>query len=140
MGKSLYLECYAGVSGHMIVEALLELGADRAVLDQALNRFLQGENRSFLEVLSIIEETDMTRAAKETAKHIFSIWAESTKRVKGIEPCQKEFDKELDGNVIREIVGAAVCLDQLGITQVVVPRLYEGYGMVSCGCRYFVRS
>ena len=67
MGKSLYLECYAGVSGRMIVEALLELGADRAVLDQALNRFLQGENRSFLEVLSIIEETDMTRAAKETA-------------------------------------------------------------------------
>ena len=132
MGKSLYLECYAGVSGRMIVEALLELGADRAVLDQALNRFLQGENRSFLEVLSIIEETDMTRAAKETAKRIFSIWAESTKRVKGTEPCQKEFDKETDGNVIREIVGAAVCLDQLGITQVVVPRLYEGYGMVSC--------
>lgn len=47
MGKSLYLECYAGVSGRMIVEALLELGADRAVLDQALNRFYREKIGAF---------------------------------------------------------------------------------------------
>lgn len=36
MKKTLYLECYSGISGDMTVAALLDLGADRAKLDQAL--------------------------------------------------------------------------------------------------------
>ena len=36
MGKTLYLECYSGISGDMTVAALLDLGGDRTVLDKVL--------------------------------------------------------------------------------------------------------
>ena len=36
MGKTLYLECYSGISGDMTVAALLDLGADQKKLEEAL--------------------------------------------------------------------------------------------------------
>ena len=36
MSKTLYLECYSGISGDMTVGALLDLGADQTVLEEQL--------------------------------------------------------------------------------------------------------
>lgn len=34
--KALYFECFSGISGDMTVAALLDLGADKTVLEQGL--------------------------------------------------------------------------------------------------------
>ena len=37
MKRTLYIECYSGISGDMTVAAMLDLGADQKVLEDAIN-------------------------------------------------------------------------------------------------------
>ena len=46
MSKTLYLECYSGISGDMTVAALLDLGADREVLKESLKSLPVGGFRT----------------------------------------------------------------------------------------------
>ena len=51
MVRTLYFECYSGISGDMSTAALLDLGADRDVLDKALSSLnVNGFSRCCLKV------------------------------------------------------------------------------------------
>lgn len=188
MGKTLYLECYSGISGDMTVAALLDLGADREVLDSALKSlpvsgfqtkisrvvksgidacdfdvmldkkhenhdhdmgYLHGhhhtlnaesahghhhhhEHRGLNEITHIIEHSTMTDNAKKTALRIFGILAKAEGKAHNMPADQVHFHEVGAVDSIVDIVSAAVCLDNLGITDVVVPVLYEGRGTVRC--------
>ena len=203
MGKTLYLECYSGISGDMTVAALLDLGADQAVLDSALKslpvsgfqtrisrvvkggidacdfdvmldknhenhdhdmEYLHGhhhenteagahihthehkhthdtesahghhhhEHRGLKEITHMIEHSDMTDNAKKTALRIFGILAEAEGKAHNVPADQVHFHEVGAIDSIVDIVSAAVCLDNLEITDVIVPVLHEGCGTVRC--------
>lgn len=147
-GKSLYLECYSGITGKMTVGALLDLGADQEVLKRALKSLTvpgfsyetEKVDRAGINVcdfcligyeedtetlfwgkqefLHAVECADMTEKARTLSVRIWNILAQQQSRT-----------------AIRDavyIVSAAVCLDDLGITDVIVPVLCEGKGTVKC--------
>lgn len=191
MGKTLYLECYAGISGDMAVAALLDLGADRESLMETLNsmsvpgfhieikritkfgidacdfnvildqkhenhdhdmHYLHGHNhtehhhnshmenhhshhhehRGMKEICEIIHGCRMTDRARKIALKIFDILAKAEAKAHNVSVEEVHFHEVGAVDSIVDIVSVAVCLDNLDIENVIVPKLYEGIGTVRC--------
>ena len=90
------------------------------------------EHRGMAEITDIMEKADMTSGAKVIADKIFRILAEGESKAHGVPVEQVHFHEVGAVDSIVDIVGVAVCLDNLGITEVIVPKLCEGRGTVRC--------
>lgn len=90
------------------------------------------EHRGMKEVLEIIAQADMTERAKATAVRIFEILAEAESKAHGVSREEVHFHEVGAVDSIVDIVAVAVCLDELDVTEVIVPYLCEGNGMVRC--------
>jgi len=203
----LYLECATGISGDMIVAALLDLGASKIKLLAALDSLnvegysvsvgranshgvdacsfdvelehehhhehehehghhhghaaLEHEHpheahehhhkherghhhehghehhhphvhRNLADVTAILNSGNLTPHARELALKIFGIVAEAESKAHG-KPVEEVHFHEVGAiDSIVDIAAAAVCLDDLGIDDVVVTALSEGTGFVEC--------
>lgn len=90
------------------------------------------EHRSLADILKLIEMGDLTLRAKQTASDIFCILGEAEARAHGVPGDQVHFHEVGAVDSIVDIVSAAVCLDNLEITDVIVEELYEGRGTIRC--------
>ncbi|MDD6065824.1 MAG: nickel pincer cofactor biosynthesis protein LarC [Firmicutes bacterium] len=90
------------------------------------------EHRSLADILKLIEMGDLTPRAKQTASDIFCILGEAEARAHGVPGDQVHFHEVGEVDSIVDIVSAAVCLDNLEITDVIVEELYEGRGTIRC--------
>ena len=90
------------------------------------------EHRGLHEILHIIEHADMTERAKKTAVRIFQILAEAESKAHGVPADQVHFHEVGAVDSIVDILAVAVCLDNLDITEVIVPFLCEGQGSIRC--------
>ena len=90
------------------------------------------EHRGMKEIREILLNSEMTDRAKETALHIFQILAKAEAKAHGVSEEQVHFHEVGAVDSIVDIAAAAVCLDDLDITEVIVPKLCEGTGFVRC--------
>lgn len=200
MSKTLYLECYSGISGDMTVAALLDLGADREILKESLKslpvggfrteitrvkksgldacdfsvileqdnhdhdmEYLHGseksytghhehshevnhehhhghthshehphEHRGMKEITEIIQKSEMTVRAKKMAMRVFDILAQAESKAHGVPVEEVHFHEVGAVDSIVDIAAIAICMDNLDISNVIVPVLYEGTGFIRC--------
>lgn len=90
------------------------------------------EHRGLPEVQEIIRQTEMSERAEATALRIFEILAQAEAKAHGVEIEDVHFHEVGAVDSIVDIVAVAVCLDDLDVTEVIVPYLCEGRGTVRC--------
>lgn len=89
-------------------------------------------HRGLSDILSIIQKADMTARAKQLAAQIFTILAEAEAKAHGTSLEEVHFHEVGAVDSIVDIISAAVCLDNLDITDVILPVLQEGSGTIRC--------
>lgn len=90
------------------------------------------EHRGLPEILEIIDKAKISVQAKATATRIFQILAKAEAKAHGVPLEQVHFHEVGAVDSIVDIIAAAVCLDNLDVTEVIVPFVCEGRGTVRC--------
>ena len=90
------------------------------------------EHRSLADVCAIIDASAMSEHAKELAHAVFGKLAEAEAKAHGATPESVMFHEVGAIDSIVDICSVAICLDDLGVTEVIVPSLAEGHGTIRC--------
>lgn len=87
-------------------------------------------HRTLEDVKSILKDADMTEGARELATRVFEILAAAEATAHGTTTDKVHFHEVGALDSIADITAAAVCVDALGIKNVVISPLSEGSGTV----------
>lgn len=90
------------------------------------------EHRSLADVCAIIDASAMSERAKGLAHAVFGKLAEAEAKAHGATPETVMFHEVGAVDSIVDICSVAICLDDLDVTEVIVPSLAEGHSTIRC--------
>lgn len=158
--KKIYLNCENGVSGDMVLNALIDLNEDPQAVRSEIHRIShqigashehqhdhehdhdhvhnhdehvhEHFHRSYSDVKHIIESIDVSSGVKTAAQQIYAVIAKAESTVHGDSLEELHFHEVGRDQAIANVVGVAVCLNELHADTVIVSDICDGHGTVKC--------
>ena len=150
--KKIYLNCENGVSGDMVLNALIDLNEDPQAVRSEIHRIShqigashehhydhehdehvhEHFHRSYSDVKHIIESIDVSSGVKAAAQQIYAVIAKAESTVHGDSLEELHFHEVGRDQAIANVVGVAVCLNELHADTVIVSDICDGHGTVKC--------
>ncbi len=153
-----YFDCFSGISGDMILGALVDAGVSIDALRAELARLAlpgyeiasekvkrsgiaatkvhvrtvltEQKTRHLPDILKIIEGSSLSPAVRRKSSMIFTRLAEAEAKVHAATPDSIHFHEVGAVDAIIDIVGAAIGLELLGISRIAASAVNVGSGMV----------
>ena len=162
MGKILYIECYSGASGDMLMGALLGLFQDKSFFIDELNKLDKIKNdfqlkisqlmknsisatdvevmltrhehnhRGLEDIKNIILSSNIESGAKETAINIFTRLAIAEAKVHNTDINSIHFHEVGAIDAIVDITGFSILLNKLDVDKIIFSPVSTGSGTVKC--------
>jgi len=153
--KTAYFDAFSGLSGDMIVGAIIDCGADFGELERAIKsmpltgyrlltrrKTLSGisalkfdvevtepqPERHFGEIRALIDSSQLSTTIKQRAVSIFEVLAQAEAKIHNTTPDHVHFHEVGAVDSIIDIVGTAWGLEHLGVGDVIVSPLPMGNG------------
>lgn len=157
--QAVYFDCFSGISGNMILGALLDIGLPESELRGALDQLkISGyelsiatvtkcgvsatyvdviltkkhHHRHLPDIIKIIDDAALPAEVKEKSKAVFMKLAEAEAKVHGTTVQKIHFHEVGAVDAIVDVVGAVFGLHYLGIEKIYVSKLNVGGGFVRC--------
>jgi hypothetical protein len=154
-----YFDCFSGISGDMTLGALIQLGVPLPWIKETIARLpLAGfeivvadveyngirakrvevhtldehHHRRYADIRTLIEQSPLPETARTLALAIFKRLAEAEAGVHGCLPEEVHFHEVGAVDAIVDVVGTALGLHHLGISEVVSAPVPTGRGFVDC--------
>ncbi|MGA3206220.1 MAG: nickel pincer cofactor biosynthesis protein LarC [Syntrophales bacterium] len=154
-----YFDCFSGVSGDMILGALIDAGADLHELESELSKlkisgftvkaekttrmglsgtrfFVDADDshaeRHLTDIEKIMDKSDLSDEIKAKAKAIFHDLAHVEAKIHNTNPGDVHFHEIGGLDSIVDVVGSLVIMKMLGIETVYASRIPVGTGFVEC--------
>ncbi|MBE0466699.1 MAG: nickel pincer cofactor biosynthesis protein LarC [Candidatus Desulforudis sp.] len=157
--RTLYWDCFAGISGDMALGSLIDAGADPEQIRALLGRLslpgwtlavreerrggLRGArvevrvtadqpDRRLPDILELLNSAGLPAPVPASAGRVFARLAEAEARVHGISPDLVHFHEVGAVDAIMEVTGTVIALHLLGVERVEVSPLPLSRGFVKC--------
>jgi len=158
MKKILYIDCFSGISGDMVVGALIDLGLELNYLKSELEKMDLDEYsiscedvkinsisakkfkvkitkppayRDYKDIKRIISSSSLQSDVKKTTLKIFQVIAEAEAKIHGVDIEKVHFHEVGAVDSIIDIVSTAVGIKSLGIDVIYSSKIPLGKGFVS---------
>ncbi len=161
MKRILYYDCFAGISGDMNLGALVDLGVDAGHLEKELGKLnIEGfrlevksdmrkgisgtkvtvvvdhpeneNHRHLSHIEELINGSSLSDSIKAKSLAIFDLVAEAEAKVHNISKEQVHFHEVGALDSIADIVGAAICQEELKVDEIRASPVQLGGGFVKC--------
>lgn len=157
--KTAYIDCMFGVSGDMLLGALVDCGLPLDILtgelaklgvegfsltrEQVVDAGIAGthvdvatehqhEHRHLSHIRDIIMTSELSERVKDDAVRVFTRLAEAEAKVHGTTPEKIHFHEVGALDAIVDVVGACIGFEYFGIDTIVSSPLHLGIGTVTC--------
>ena len=159
--RTLYYDCFAGISGDMHLGAMIDLGVDENYLKSELEKLnIEGfhlevnkdirrgitgtkatvvienpdneKHRHLRHVEELVNNSSLSEKVKKLSLKIFDLIAVAEAKVHGITKQQVHFHEVGALDSIADIVGAAICIDYLKVDKILSAPIQLGGGTVKC--------
>ncbi len=157
--KIAYFDCFSGISGDMILGALIDLGIEIEFLKKELKKInLKGYKimvnkveknhitgvdvninvddyqpyRSYNDIKRMIENSSLDNKIKKVSEKIFQKLAQAESKIHNIPINEVHFHEIGAVDSIIDIIGAIICIKKLGLNEIYSSPLPLGKGFVKC--------